>query len=296
MKNVLIIGGSGLLGSNWAIKWKDRYNILLGINKRFIEIEGTKSIYIDFKDEKIIRDILKKNKVDILINCSGLTNVEKCEENKELADFVHSHLCEVFSKLCTSLEVKQIHISTDHLFDGSKKYVDEDCIPKPLNNYGKTKLISEKMVSKFNPSALIIRTNFFGKGPSYRRSFSDLILDNICKNESVNLFDDVFFTPIYINELIEIIENLLLKDLFGVFNVVGDERLTKYDFGLKIASEIGVNQSLVKKTFFSERNDLVKRPFDLSLSNKKIRKSISIPIKSLNDQIKEMILNNKQKI
>ena len=296
MKNVLIIGGSGLLGSNWAIKWRDRYNILLGINKRFIEIDGTKSIIIDFRNEKVIRDILEKNKIDILINCSGLTNVEKCEKNKELAEFVHCRLCEVLSKLCFSLGVKQIHISTDHLFDGSKKCVDENCLPKPLNNYGKTKLISEKIVSKLNPKALIIRTNFFGKGPSYRRSFSDFILDNISVNKSVNLFDDVFFTPIYINELIEIIENLLFKDLSGVFNVVGDERLTKYDFGLKIASEIGANHSLVKKTFLSGRDDLVKRPFDLSLSNKKIKKSISIPIKSLSDQIKEMIIYNKQKI
>ena len=296
MKNVLIIGGSGLLGSNWAIKWRDRYNILLGINKRFIKIEGTKSITIDFKNEKIIRNVLEKNKIDILINCSGLTNVEKCERNQELAEFVHCSLCEVFSKLCFSLGVKQVHISTDHLFDGSKKYVDEDCLPKPLNNYGKTKLISEKMVSKFNPNALIIRTNFFGKGPSYRRSFSDLILDNICKNESVNLFDDVFFTPIYIDELIEIIENLLFKDLCGVYNVVGDERLTKYEFGLKIAKEIGVNHRLVKKTLLSERKDLVKRPFDLSLSNKKLKKSISIPIKSLSVQIKEMMVYNKQKI
>ena len=163
MKNVLIIGGSGLLGSNWAIKWKDRYNILLGINKRFIEIDGTKSIIIDFRNEKVIRDILEKNKIDILINCSGLTNVEKCEKNKELAEFVHCRLCEVLSKLCFSLGVKQVHISTDHLFDGSKKYVNEDCVPKPLNNYGKTKLISEKMVSKLNPKALIIRTNFLGK-------------------------------------------------------------------------------------------------------------------------------------
>ena len=97
-------------------------------------------------------------------------------------------------------------------------------------------------------------------------------------------------------KLIEIIENLLFKDLSGVFNVVGDERLTKYDFGLKIASEIGANHSLVKKTFLSGRDALVKRPFDLSLSNKKIKKSISIPIKSLSDQIKEMIIYNKQKI
>ena len=296
MKNVLIIGGSGLLGSNWAIKWRDRYNILLGINKRFIKIEGTKSITIDFKNEKIIRNVLEKNKIDILINCSGLTNVEKCERNQELAEFVHCSLCEVFSKLCFSLGVKQVHISTDHLFDGSKKYVDEDCLPKPLNNYGKTKLISEKMVSKFNPNALIIRTNFFGKGPSYRRSFSDLILDNISLNKRVNLIEDVFLTPIYIDELIEIIENLLFKDLCGVYNVVGDERLTKYEFGLKIAKEIGVNHRLVKKTLLSERKDLVKRPFDLSLSNKKLKKSISIPIKSLSVQIKEMMVYNKQKI
>ena len=101
------------------------------------------------------------------------------------------------------------------------------------------------------------------------------------------------FFSYYINELV-VLKIFYLK-IIWVFNV-GDERLTKYDFGLKIASEIGVNHSLVKKTFLSERNDLVKRPFDLSLSNKKIKKSISIPIKSLSDQIKEMIGYNKQKI
>ena len=81
-----------------------------------------------------------------------------------------------------------------------------------------------------------------------------------------------------------------------MYNVVGDERLTKYEFGLKIAKEIGVNHRLVKKTLLSERKDLVKRPFDLSLSNKKLKKSISIPIKSLSVQIKEMMVYNKQKI
>ena len=61
MKNVLIIGGSGLLGSNWAIKWRDRYNILLGINKRFIEIEGTNSKEILKKGCPYNFNELKKN-------------------------------------------------------------------------------------------------------------------------------------------------------------------------------------------------------------------------------------------
>ncbi len=296
MKNVLIIGGSGLLGSNWAMKWKDRYNIFLGINKRLISIEGTKSIIIDFNDNMIIKNVLKKNKIDILINCSGLTNVEKCHEDPKLAEFVHCNLCEVFSKLCSSLGIKQVHISTDHLFDGSKKYTDEECLPEPLNYYGKTKLISEKMVSKLNPNALIIRTNFFGKGPSYRRSFSDYIVDNISINKSVNLFHDVYFTPIHIDELIDLTEKLLFQDLFGIYNVVGDERITKYEFGLKIASEMGIRSELIKKSFISKRKDLIKRPFDLSLSNKKLKNSISSSIKTLNQQLNDMLILNKQKI
>ena len=296
MKNVLIIGGSGLLGSNWGKKWRNRYNIFLGINKRFISIKGTKSIIIDFRNEKVIRDILEKNKIDILINCSGLTNVEMCEKNKELAEFVHCSLCEVFSKLCSSMGIKQVHISTDHLFDGSKKNIDEECLPKPLNYYGKTKFISEKMVTKFNSNALIIRTNFYGKGTSYRRSFSDYIIDNITMNKSVNLFNDIYFTPIYIDELIDLVEKLLFKDLRGIFNVVGDERITKYEFGLKIASEMGIESDLIKKALFSKRNDLIKRPFDLSLSNKKLKNSISSSIKTLNQQIRDMLILNNQKI
>ena len=294
MKNVLIIGGSGLLGSNWAKKWKDRYNIFLGINKRLISLKGAKSIIIDFNDNMMINNILKKNKIDILINCSGLTNVEKCQKEPELAEFVHCNLCEVLSKFCYSFGIKQVHISTDHLFDGSKKYADEECLPKPLNYYGKTKLISEKIVSKLNSNALIIRTNFFGKGPSYRRSFSDYIIDNISVNKSVNLFHDVYFTPIHIDELIDKVENLLLKDLFGIYNVVGDERITKYEFGLKIANEMGIGKELIKKSLFSKRNDLVKRPFDLSLSNKKLKNSISSSIKTLNQQLKDMLILNNQ--
>jgi len=296
MKNVLIIGAAGLLGSNWAIKWKDRYNIFLGINKRFITIEGTKSIIIDYNDKMRIKDVLEKNKIDILINCSGLTDVEKCEKDPILAEFIHCNLPKVFSKSCSFLGIKQVHISTDHLFDGLKNYVRENDLTKPLNIYGKTKLKGEKIVAKLAPNTLIIRTNFFGNGPNYRRSFSDFILDNILVNKSVNLFDDFFFTPIYIEELIEIVENLLFKDLCGVFNVVGDERLTKYEFGLRIANEIGVDHKLIKKSLLSERTDLVKRPFDLSLSNKKLKESISISIKSLNNQIKEMMIYNKQKI
>ena len=78
--------------------------------------------------------------------------------------------------------------------------------------------------------------------------------------------------------------------------MVGDERITKYEFGLKIASEMGIRSELIKKSFMSKRKDLIKRPFDLSLSNKKLKNSISTSIKTLNQQLKDMLILNKQKI
>ena len=69
---------------------------------------------------------------------------------------------------------KLIHISTDHLYDGTKDIYTEDDLVSPLNVYGKTKAQAENEVLSINPKALIVRTNFYGWGLSYRKSFSDL--------------------------------------------------------------------------------------------------------------------------
>ena len=59
-------------------------------------------------------------------------------------------------------------------------------------------------VSKILNNALIIRTNFFGWGTSYRQSFSDFVIDNLRKGNNITLFNDVFYTPILIETLVEL--------------------------------------------------------------------------------------------
>ena len=66
-----------------------------------------------------------------------------------------------------------------------KKFYNENDFTNPLNYYAKTKVEAEKKLLKYNPSCLIIRTNFFGFGPNYRKSFSDWIIDSL-KNKSRN--------------------------------------------------------------------------------------------------------------
>ena len=76
-------------------------------------------------------------------------------------------------------KIKLVHISTDHLFEGSSAFKNEKESKLPLNNYAKTKSKGEDIILENCPEALIIRTNFFGLGPNYKPSFSDKILRDL---------------------------------------------------------------------------------------------------------------------
>ena len=119
-----------------------------------------------------IKKKLKSVNADIVINCIGQTNVETCEANPKLAEFANIEIAGNISKACGSCGIKLVHISTDHLFDGQESFVSELTPYSPLNNYGISKSKEgEQEVLKNNSDAIIIRTNFFGSGPSYKASF-----------------------------------------------------------------------------------------------------------------------------
>lgn len=126
-----------------------------------------------------------------------------------------------------------------------------------------------------NPRALVARTNFFGWGPSYRRSFSDQIIDALRANQPIQLFTDVHFTPIFAAQLARDAHALVAKKANGVYNLVGDERLSKHAFGLKIANHFGLDITLIHKSLFSRRTDLTPRPLEMGLDNSKARAKLN---------------------
>lgn len=289
MKNVLFFGGSSLLATIWANYWKERYNIFLTQHQQSIEVVGVNLIQIQEISEAKLKTILSLYKIDLLINCVGLTSVEQCEANPTKANYLNTEVPSILAKICFEHKVSFIHISTDHLFDGLDELKLESDIPNPLNQYAITKLQGDQNVIKNNPDSLIIRTNFFGLGPKHKPSFSDIITSALVRKQTIKLFTDVFFTPIHVHELANIVFELLNKN--GIYNVVSNERISKYDFGLLIAESLNLPKSLILQGSIKERNDLAIRPHDMSLSNNKVKNAINIEIRSLTNQIKELIQN-----
>lgn len=282
LKKILITGGSGLLALNWAYKVKGNYHVILALHRRKFSIDNIEIIDINELKECLSSDI------NIVINTIGLTSVEVCEENPKSAYETNVKTISNIANLCKENNIKLVHISTDHLFDGAKSYYSENDKPTPLNVYARTKLEAEQLVMNVYPDTLIIRTNFFGNGTNYRQSFSDTILEALQNNQAIELFNDVFFTPILIDELVKKVHQLISIKATGIFNLVGNERLSKYDFGLQLAKVFGLNNTLIKPISISDRQGLVPRPRDMSLSNVKLRRILKQNLPSLTKQLEAL--------
>jgi dTDP-4-dehydrorhamnose reductase len=293
IKKVLIFGGSGLLAINWALSAKNEFSIILGLNKREIILEDTKTIKFDFSSFEELNIKIDQIRPDIIVNTIAITSVEKCEQNPKLAFETNVKIASFLAQIASKIQCKLVHISTDMLYNGTQSYMNELLDVSPLNIYGETKYRAELEVIKHNSTALIIRTNFYGWGPTYRASFSDTIINSLKSGKEINLFVDVFFTPILIQNLVLYIHELIEKSASGIYNVVSDDRISKFDFGILVAREFELNEILIKPIQFSNQVGLVKRPLDMSLSNGKTVKKLGHKLGSVKEHLK---LLNKLKM
>lgn len=283
--SIFITGGSGLLALNWAVKDRDVFNVSLGIHKQEINLEGVQALPLNLECISTIEKFLDDLQPSWVVHGAGLTSVEECELNPELASYVNVTLAQNMAIACAKLKIPLIHISTDHLFTGHQALVDENCLVAPVNVYGKTKADAEQLVLEAYPEALVIRTNFYGWGTSYRQSFSDVVINALRSKQRISLFQDVYYTPILAEVLVEVIHKLVAKRASGIFNVVGNDRVSKYDFGLRLANEFDLDGHLINADQLKNRPFLVQRPYDMSLSNQKITNFLGASVGGLDQHL-----------
>ncbi len=284
-KKVLITGGSGLLATNWAISIRDKFLVVLSLHNRVIYIPGIDFDIIPLYSVNAITKAFLKHKPDIVINTAGLTNVESCEKYPKLAKEVNTDTAENIAIVCNKLNIKLVHISTDHLFSGKRRMMTENDCTNPQNMYAITKYEAELKVQDNCQNALIIRTNFYGWGPKYRSSFSDIIINSLQSEKKIILFNDVFYTPILIETLVLAVHELLDMKESGVFNIVSGKRISKFEFGVKIAKCFSFNLSLIERGYLKDNIKLVNRPPDMSLSNKKVCKKLGRGMATIEEDI-----------
>ena len=292
MKKILITGGSGLLGSNLALRLRKNYEVLILLNKIKINIPST----INAKAQSSLDEIFSSFRPDLVINTVALTNIELCEEKPLLAQKINVAFLEKVILFCKKYNSKILHISTDHMSDGCNALVNEEHVLHPMNQYAKTKLKAEKTLKLAVPESLIIRTNFFGWGPDYRKSFSDRIINEIKKKKKIYLFKDAFFSPVSIRTLCAQIIKLCEINANGVYNISSNDRISKLQFGLMLCDYFKLDQKLIIPSSIEDQKQLVIRPRDTSLDNKKISDLLKIDCGPVYNNISHLFYDIKDGI
>lgn len=287
-RTVLVAGGNGFLGSSVLHRGFTNVENLYSLNGLGVDSLTIRKIGVaepSFRNARIkdLKDILLELKPNVVINCSGLIGDEKCAYNPDEAFRANSRLAGLLAEFSNLAGAKLVHFSTDAVFGQNQKERIEGVTPTPDTIYGISKLQGEKLALEKARATLIIRTNFYGFNFHNSRGIFNFYANDLTAGKMCTGYDFVEFNPIYIGDLINSTEKLIEENAEGIIHLSGEEKLSKYQFGLLVAKELGVNLSLLKRvTQYSKENGFIRTNM---LLNSSFGRSNFSTGKSLNEGI-----------
>jgi len=175
------------------------------------------------------------------------------------------------------------------VFEGACGAYTEDDEPAPASVYAKSKLRGEREVFDHHPSALVVRVNIYGWNAQPKRSLAEWMLDQLHRKKCLNGFVDVFFCPMLANDLAEILLDMLDRGLTGIYHVVGSERISKYEFGRRIAVAFGFDPEWVRPIRLADAQLRALRPLDVSLNTEKISRTLGRLMPGVNESLNRFL-------
>ena len=203
MNNILVTGSNGQLGSELKkiFEYYDKFIFFF-----------TDSNELDIRRYDEILDFVKINNINVIINCAAYTDVEKAENEKELANNINNIAVKLIAKICRENKIKLIHLSTDFVFDGliSEGFYKEYHETNPCNIYGMTKLLGEKQIFSESPkNSIIIRTSWLYS--SFGNNFYKKIIELCEKMPEISVVSDHFGSPTNAHDLAKAILEIIPK-------------------------------------------------------------------------------------
>ena len=301
-KNILIIGKNGQIASALIESFK--------LEKTGFNVLVKDSSELDFSKPNALKENLKNisSSINLIINCAGYTNVDKAEEEQELCDQINHQAVKILADFCKEKNILLIHYSTDYVFDGSgDKPFDEDNQEnlKPLNYYGKTKLLSEQALKNSGCDYLIFRISWIYDDRKESKNFVNTIKRLSLEKEEISVVDDQIGSPtsaeFVASNTIRFIKKITLenfdkntgensikfdKDLINqIYHLNNGENISRHQQAEEIFTYLKRSRIIIKlKKINSIKSDssqfsLIKKPKNCQLNNEKINKILNLKSK-----------------
>lgn len=283
MHNILVTGSNGQLGNELRliVEEKDKVN-----NYFFTDVEE-----LDITNKSDVSQFLQANDIDVVVNCAAYTNVDKAEDESEIADLINHIGVKNLAESCKERDGFLIHISTDYVFDGTKNtpYTETDKT-KPLGVYGETKLRGENAIINSGCEYVIIRTSWLYS--SFGNNFLKTMQRLTAEKESLKVVFDQVGTPTYAGDLANVIYTIIQRDGADIKNQIfhfsNEGVCSWYDFAISI-NEYFENDCRINPFLSEEFPSKVKRPSYSVLDKIKIKNTLGIEISYWRESMEKCI-------
>ncbi len=302
--NVLVTGANGQLGNEMRILAKnstDKYIFTDVIDASEESIAMLKKLagkdintgteHLDITKLESIREVVKRENIDAIVNCAAYTNVDAAEDNYDLAELLNAKAPENLAIAIKEVSGLLIHISTDYVF-GKEPYntpCKEDQQGTPTGVYGLTKLHGEKAIQEVGCKHVIIRTAWLYS--EFGRNFVKTMLNLTATKPQLKVVFDQVGTPTYAKDLADAIVTVLAKPVEGVYHYSNEGVCSWFDFTKMIAEYAGQTACDIQPCHSDEFPSPVRRPAFSVLDKTKVKETFGIIIPYWTDSLKKCMTN-----
>ena len=212
------------------------------VDKLEFEMLDTDLDDLDVTDTDEVLRFGEMNRPDIIINCSGMTDIEACEENPSMAYKVNALGARNLAIVASKMQAKMVQLSTDDVFDGKSTapYTEFD-VTNPVTIYGKSKLAGENYVKEFTSKHFIVRSTWvYGKGSNFITNF----LQRAEAGGEIAVASDQFGSPTSANELARFLLHLVHTSEYGTYHATNRGICSRYAFAEEILKMTGKQVNL----------------------------------------------------
>ena len=281
--NILVTGANGQLGNEIRI-------VSRGSKDQYIFTDVAE---LDITDAAAVEKMVIDNKVEVIINCAAYTNVDKAEDDYNLAELLNATAVKNLATAINQNGGTLIHISTDYVFGGTKNNTPcgEDEPANPTGVYGVTKLHGEQAIEAVGCKHLIIRTAWLYS--EFGKNFVKTMLNLTATKPSLNVVFDQVGSPTYAYDLAQaiftIVENRKYEGKDGIYHYSNEGVCSWYDFTKMIAEYAGHTVCDIQPCHSNEFPSKVVRPSYSVLDKTKIKNTFGIRIPYWTDSLKQCL-------
>ncbi len=276
-KKIWITGGSGFLGSTLIALLRERYDIVFSYHRQKLDTRLARGFALNLNEPAEIAEFLDAEKPSAVVHCAAMTDVDFCEKHFDEALKINAEASGLLAQECARRNIYLIYISTEAVYGDTPGPHLEDEPTAPVNRYAVTKLKGEEAVTLAGGKRLIARTGFEGWGlaESAKLSFFEWLIRKFDSGQTFQVFEDRIFTPFSVNNFAEVIDEMIAKEIEGLYNVEGPDAVSYLAFARQTAKIFGFNPELAVPARMADVLKNTARPHDTALDSGRIRKKLN---------------------